>query len=297
VCLDVALTTGINHIAIQAVDWAGNVTTTNFNYIFNTNGDTTPPAIALTWPQDGFEISGDSFNLRGMLDDDTAKVFGQWKDASGKSQTIDGLVERGGQFWLENVPLSPGTNTLAITATDVADNATTTNLTLTQSRVTITMDEPNPNELNQAYIAKVTGKISEPAYTIFVNGVKGHNNGDGTWFAKNVPVTAGGTASFDAIAYSPDEMKGKNAKAVGLVSAKANLGTVPIILNLFSPADGVFKLHMTNTAKHSFVLLASTNLVDWIPILTNLNPDETFDFTDTNANKYRSRFFRVVPLQ
>jgi hypothetical protein len=151
--------------------------------------------------------------------------------------------------------------------------------------------------LNQAYIAKVTGKISEPTYTVFVNGVKGHNNGDGTWSAKNVPVTAGGTASFDMIAYSPDEMKDLNTNATALVSTKASLGTVPVLLNLTSPAHGIFQLHLTNPDRHSFVLLASTNLVDWMPILTNSKPDDTFDYTDTNADKYRSRFFRVVPAQ
>jgi hypothetical protein len=298
VCLDVALTMGVNHIGIQAVDWAGNLTTTNFSYIFDTNGDITPPAIALTWPQNGAELSGDNFTLRGTLGDDTAEVSGQWKDANGKSQTINGLVERGGQFWLENIPLSPGTNTLVITATDAADNTATTNLTLTQGRVTLTMDVVNPNELNQAYIVKVTGKISELAYTVFVNGVKGHNNGDGTWSAKNVPVTVGGTASFDVTAYSPDEMEDlKNNTATSLVSAQASLGTVPILLNLSSPAHGVFQVHLTNTAKRSFVLLASTNLVDWMPILTNSRPDDTFDYTDTNADKYHNRFFRVVPSQ
>jgi len=40
---------------------------------------------------------------------------------------------------------------------------------------------------------------------VWVNGVKGHNNGDGTWYANNVPVTPGGVASFTIIAYSPDE--------------------------------------------------------------------------------------------
>jgi hypothetical protein len=160
------------------------------------------------------------------------------------------------------------------------------------------MDAVNPNELNQAFIVKVTGKVSEPAYTVFVNGVKGHNNGDGTWSAKNVPVTAGGTASFDVTAYSPNEMEElKNNTATSLVSAQASLGTVPILLNLSSPAHGVFQVHLTNTAKRSFVLLASTNLVDWMPILTNSNPDETFDYMDTNADKYSSRFFRVVPSQ
>jgi hypothetical protein len=213
VCLDVALTKGINHIAIRAVDWAGNVTTTNFSYIFDTDDATTPPAIALIWPQNGMEVSGDSFTLRGTLDDDTAKVSGQLVDANGATQTVDGLVERGGRFWLEDLPLNPGANAFLVTAKDAAGNVATTNLTLTKSRLTLTMDTIEPAKLNYSLV-DVTGKISEASYIVFVNGVKGLNNGDGTWSAKKVPVTAGGTASFDITAYSPDEMK--NEKTVSL---------------------------------------------------------------------------------
>jgi hypothetical protein len=48
-------------------------------------------------------------------------------------------------------------------------------------------------------------------------------------------------------------------------------------------------------AGKSFVLCASTNLVDWTPILTNRNSGEVFDYTDTNVMDYGARFFRVTP--
>jgi hypothetical protein len=201
-CLDVALTLGTNYIGINAVDWAGNVTTTNFSYVFDTNGDTTPPAMALTWPQEGMVVDGTNFTLRGMLDDDTATVSGEWTDTNGVTNIISGLVERGGQFWLENLPLNPGTNVITITATDAAGNVTRTNLTLIQGALTLTMDTVNPAQLNQVRV-NVTGEISDPTYSVWVNGVQGTNNGDGTWGATNVPVTAGGTASFDVTAYPP----------------------------------------------------------------------------------------------
>jgi hypothetical protein len=203
VCLDVALTLGTNQIAVNAVDWAGNVTVTNFNYIFDTNGDTTPPAIALVWPQDGMEVSGSSFTLRGTLDDDTAKVFGQWTDTNGVTQMVGGLVERGGQFWLDNLPLNSGTNIITVMATDAAGNVMTTNLSLLKSDVMLAMNAVGASQLNQVWV-DVTGAISDPTYAVWVNGVQGTNNGDGTWSAANVPVTSGGTASFDLTGYPPD---------------------------------------------------------------------------------------------
>jgi len=207
VCLDVALTLGTNHIGVNAVDWAGNVTTTNFSYIFDTNGDTTPPVIALTWPQDGMEVSGSSFTLRGTLDDDTATVSGQWTDTNGVTQTVSGLVERGGRFWLQNLSLNPGTNIITVTATDAAGNPASTNLTLVQSGVTLTMDPMDVNQLNQVYV-DVSGEISDPTYDVWVNGVEVTNDYDTDgftwyWLVDNVPVTAGGTANFDMTAYPP----------------------------------------------------------------------------------------------
>ena len=199
-CLDLALTLGTNYVGIQTVDWAGNATNYNFSYVFDTNGDTNPPAITLLWPQDGATISGDTFTLRGTLDDDTATVYGECIDTNGNTNTVSGLVERGGSFWLENVPLYPGTNYVTVFTTDAAGNQAATNLTLVQSSVTLTLDPVDGSQLNQAMV-NVTGTISDPTYAIWVNGVEGANNGDGTWSANDVPVTSGGTASFDLTAY------------------------------------------------------------------------------------------------
>ena len=40
-----------------------------------------------------------------------------------------------------------------------------------------------------------------------------------------------------------------------------------------------------------YVVQASTNLVDWVPIQTNTAP---FTFVDANASKFRQRFYRSV---
>jgi hypothetical protein len=210
VCLDVALTPGTNYIGIQALDWAGNVTATNFAYDFDTNLATTVPAISLIWPQNGMQLSGTCFTMRGTLDDDTATVSGQYTDTNGVPQTIPGLVERGGQFWLENVPLNPGNNAIAVTATDAAGLAATTNLTLTQVGLTLTMDAVDSNQLNQVYL-NVTGTISDSTYAVWVNGVQGSISGGSNWSATNVPVTAGGTGSFDVTAYPPGSAPSGNS--------------------------------------------------------------------------------------
>jgi hypothetical protein len=201
-CVDLPLTLGTNHVSIAAVDWAGNSTQTNFAYDFDTNLASGPPVIALLWPQSGMQLSGSNCTLRGTLDDDTALVTGQYTDTNGLTQTLSGLVERGGQFWLEHVPLSAATNTITIAATNAAGLGATTNLTLYQSSVSLNMNAVSSSEADQAQV-NVTGTISTSSDAVWVNGVLGTNNGDGTWAATSVPVTAGGTGTFDLAAYPP----------------------------------------------------------------------------------------------
>ena len=56
-------------------------------------------------------------------------------------------------------------------------------------------------------MVNLTGTISATDWAVWVNGKKGHNNGNGTWYANDVRTTPGGVASFTATAYSSDEMQ------------------------------------------------------------------------------------------
>ena len=124
---------GTNHISIQAVDWAGNAATTNFAYVFGTNGNPAPPSLTLLWPADGTHVSGDSFTVQAWTDDDTAAVALQYTDANSMVQTINGLVERGGNVWVPGVPLTAGTNRLTLLATNAAGKVSTNSFSVIQS--------------------------------------------------------------------------------------------------------------------------------------------------------------------
>ena len=88
----------------------------------------------------------------------------------------------------------------------------------------------------------------------------------------------------------------KIAVATKFVAVQGSLKTNAVTLNANQPACGMFRLHLTETAGQNLVLLASTNLTDWLPILTNLNCKESFEYTDTNVGAYPCRFFRVVTV-
>ena len=65
--------------------------------------------------------------------------------------------------------------------------------------------------------------------------------------------------------------------------------TTPI-LTVLPPVGGHFALNVTGRPGYSYVVQASTNLVDWICIGTNLAP---FDFADANSSQFSKRFYRA----
>jgi hypothetical protein len=56
-------------------------------------------------------------------------------------------------------------------------------------------------------------------------------------------------------------------------------------------ASGQYALTVAGVPGYKYVVQASTNLVNWVPIQTNTAP---FTFVDTNAGKFRQRFYRSV---
>jgi hypothetical protein len=198
-CVDLALALGTNWISIQAVDWAGTVAVTNFAYVFDTNGDTTAPALTLVWPQDGTQVSGDTFTVQAWIDDDTATVTLQYTDTNGIVQTVSGLVERGGNVWVPGVPLAAGTNSLSLLATDAAGNVSTNSFSVVQSSVGLTVNPLQQDQMQYAY-ATVTGMVDDPDCTVTVNGVPTTDYCEGYWEVDNVPLQPGGTVALQATA-------------------------------------------------------------------------------------------------
>ena len=55
-------------------------------------------------------------------------------------------------------------------------------------------------------------------------------------------------------------------------------------------SNGTFRLTITSPS-YSTIIQASTNLVNWVPVYTNMPP---FTFTDSNVSSYPYRFYRAV---
>jgi len=197
-CFDVPLTNGLNSITLHATDMAGNVTTTNFCFTLDYSSKTNPPVVSLYWPQNGTLICSTNYTWRGWVADPTVTVAAQTVDTNGDTNTFNAIVERDGNFWVQNIPLSNGTNYLTLCVTDVVGNVTITNIMVCSGNIGLTINTPSSDQLWSQGIT-VNGTISDSSdYTLWVNGNEATLNGDGTWTATNVYLPTGGTAVIQA---------------------------------------------------------------------------------------------------
>jgi hypothetical protein len=61
------------------------------------------------------------------------------------------------------------------------------------------------------------------------------------------------------------------------------------------PTNGSFQLTFSTGSNTTWRVDASTNLLNWLPLLTNtVGPSGTIQFTDLLATNYPWRFYRAV---
>ena len=58
---------------------------------------------------------------------------------------------------------------------------------------------------------------------------------------------------------------------------------------------GGFQFQLIGISGSNYVFQASSNLVDWLPLLTNSDPNGLLFFTDLNASNFIRRFYRAKP--
>jgi hypothetical protein len=191
-CYDIKLTNGVNEITLHATDWAGNTVTTNFSYTLSYAGVTNAPALSILWPPDNTPVGGSNVTIQAQVSDATATVA-----ATVNGNMVQGLIERSGLVWLQNVPLNSGTNTVIITAQNAAGKVSTNTLNVVESSVSLSIDPISSDQLNQTNVT-VTGSVSDPAADVWVNGMEVGWYDDYDWYADSVPVSPSGTAILTA---------------------------------------------------------------------------------------------------
>jgi uncharacterized repeat protein (TIGR01451 family) len=133
--------------------------------------------------------------------------------------------------------------------------------------------------------------------TLFTNaGVKFSvltNNEGATLTLTVLPGSSGSFVNSALVSAStpdpnPDDVTASLAVTVGN-------GGAPRLTNTVVNSNGTFQLTVNGQSGQEYIVQASTNLVNWLPVYTNPPPFVSpFTFTDSNTTTYPDRFYRVV---
>jgi hypothetical protein len=212
--------TGANQVVSGTVaDYAGATATASVLL----NIDTTPPVLNVTSPPSGSNFNTQQTPVQGLVSDAISGV--QSVTCGGATATLTG-----GTFSC-NVSLLTGSNSIVISATNVAGNTTTSNLTLLYvTPINVQITTPTPLQLFSSSPLTVTGSVGDPNATVTVGGVIATLNG--TSFSAAGVVLQEGTNLLTASA--TDTASG----GIGSDSVSVILDTTPPVVQINSPITG-----------------------------------------------------------
>jgi RHS repeat-associated protein len=256
----VTLVAGANPITVTATDAATNATTLQRSV----TQDRTPPALTVTTPADGSYSNATAINVSGTA-----------SDASPLTVKVNGspaTVNPDGSFTY-SAPLTSGSNTILVIATDAATNATTASRTIIQDRdppvlsVDIPVLDSSGSEVTNAQnaVVIVTATDASPV-TVTLNGVPLTVDANGK-YSGSIPLSEG----FNPVAVVVTDAAGNNASSE-LISIYRD--TQPPVVDVESPVEGAHfdtepvvvsgTITDANTDKNSFSV--SVNGVSVTPV-------------------------------
>lgn len=106
-------------------------------------------------------------------------------------------------------------------------------------------------------------------------------------FQGNVPGTYTNGASVTATTTDPNT----DNNSAGLLATVSSVIPQPQLVPYLGSTTGGFRLSVTNDANFTVVIQASTNLISWQPIATNVAP---FTYTNLDSTNFSQRFYRAV---
>ena len=159
-----------------------------------------------------------------------------------------------------------------------------TNLTISQS-----------TQFSVALLQPMTHSLSVQWFTNGV-AVSGATN---TTFQLSPEALGNGANTVRAVVNDPTALvrndPANRLRATNTWSVSANLNALTLKDPLFL-SGGLFRLTVTGTAPQGFVIQASTNLVNWVPLSTNSLSGGRFDYTNSGQNNVQKRFYRAYSL-
>jgi len=155
----VTLQPGKNTITVIATDNAGTTTTDSRTITL----DTTAPVITITAPADNGTLAAASVTVTGTVDK-SATVQATVNDGSAQSAAMDGTT------FSVTLNLAEGTNTITISATDLAGNSASVKRTITSdtTKPTLAITDPAQDITTSEPTLTITGTVSDALTAVTV---------------------------------------------------------------------------------------------------------------------------------
>lgn len=211
-----SLTEGFNQIVALATDAAGDQATAAVGVIL----DTIPPTLTVAAPAAGAITNQGQVAVTGTATDDNGVA----------TLTVGGqpVTVTGGAFG-STVELAEGPRSIAVTATDVAGNATTVTVGVTRFSVPGVAITSPPDLSYVAGTTVTVGGTVSPGASVTVNGVTATASGT-SFTAAGVPLVEGGN-TLTATATDANDR-------VGIASINVVRDLTPPHLAIYTPAAG-----------------------------------------------------------
>ncbi len=221
-------------------------------------------------------------------------------------------------------PASNAIGTASITVT-VNDGQTQSNMITRTFTVTVNAVNPTPtlNPISNFYLtengaeqtvsltgitsvaANVSSKKANKKQTIKITATSANRKLlDTPTIRYSSPESAGtmtlkpkrnaiGTTSITVTVNNGNDIVEKNFTVTILAKGSTPPPAIPATLTPATHAEGQFALTVSGSTDHEYIIQASTNMVDWVPVWTNTPP---FTYTDFNAGQFNQRFYRSISV-
>jgi chitinase len=107
-------------------------------------------------------------------------------------------------------------------------------------------------------------------------------------FLYSVPFTLTNSATVMANAFETGFNNSVAANATFIIAPSIFFTSENFLTN------GTFQVGFSGVPDRNYVLQASTNLLDWTSLSTNIAPTNLFNLVDPGASNYPYRFYRVL---
>lgn len=103
------------------------------------------------------------------------------------------------------------------------------------------------------------------------------------------------TYYFAATSYDSNGVESDFSNEIEVTTSQATNASFVIASPKFQndSVSGQFSFDVSDYSNGVYVVQASTDLINWVPVQTNAAP---FTFVDTNAGQFTSRYYRVVNM-